>query len=422
MSASKRPVQNTAIHLGNFHFMTNSGEDRELDGSMSMVMRRELDPDVKMVYQKEVTVDVVEQNLTINKKLGNGSFGTAYLAHWKSDNRKLVAKFSNRLLDAKVIAIDKQGHITYQRKSWSRSISEGINDMKQEYQNAVRILAPYYYNELAEGNHDSNFKLSEVSREHFSAIQEEARRLRVHPGYAHLHKIVHFISELACIFSEFCDGSLHDLIQDRKLQIRDLASLQSDVTNAVDYLLNIAKVAHMDIKPENVLYQMNDRSPSPSSRIVWKLADFGLCQSLQPSAQNKPRYTMGSPLFMPRQITSLTRAGIFASDLCMIYAYAVTLLVAISSLWPQEHRFILQSMRAKQIISNIHARMGAVWYTIHYIQARIPQLYPILYILDTEIDYLNPDPNQKQAVLYFLSNIVAVSALDTREAAGGYQP
>lgn len=383
---------------------------------MSMVMNHPLSNDVSEVYQDDVNAADIQHNVTLNKVLGKGTYGTAYLAHWAENNKRVVAKFSNYFLRNNIILVTADGKIHY-NKSLRHIALQGVQDMTVEYRNAVRILAPYYYNSIAKDYHDDNFKLNHISTAHFEAIQQEARKLRIHPGYIHLHKIVHFSQELACIFSEYCKGSLWDMITDEKQlsqstlrSVSGIQKLNRDIGFAVDYLLNVASVAHLDIKPENILYQVNEGNGA----LEWKLSDFGLCQSLDHETQAKPRDIMGTALYLPEQLLAVPtqqRPIIFAADLTMMYSYALTIFEAMSSFWHNEFRYL------SQIVGRPHT--GLHWKqdtrpsmpnSFHHGLLYLPDIIHMLDVLMNETNYLNPDPvTRNQTFIHFRNNLTFIS-------------
>ena len=88
-------------------------------------------------------------------------------------------------------------------------------------------------------------------------ILNELRTLQAHPGYKHLHHILHvtFNYPNCTIFSERCDGDLIHLIQYTPKGFV-WADLVSQLGNAMNYI-HFHSMAHLDIKPDNVLYKGN---------------------------------------------------------------------------------------------------------------------------------------------------------------------
>lgn len=73
------------------------------------------------------------------------------------------------------------------------------------------------------------------------------------------------------IQTEFCNGgSLNSWFKDREIQIEDLYEILRQIGTALNYLHNVMKCVHLDIKPANIFV-----SKEKDGRIIYKLGDFG---------------------------------------------------------------------------------------------------------------------------------------------------
>lgn len=343
--------------LGHFH-ITHPDQKTRSYSSMSGVIQQTIGPNDD-VEQDDLTTEYIVSNLVLSKYLGKGSFGTAYLASLSvngSDKRDVVVKFSNELLKSNILTIENNSiKMNYElsgrdKDSWNK----GKRDIQIEYENAVSILAPYYFNNpVGRLKHDNDkFRLERIKGNDFIAIQKEALRLRHYPGYHHIHKILHYDENLLCIFSEYCHGSLQEQIaknmkyfssgleeDDERMHLeiptsRAFLLLSTQMAQAVHYLLYVVQIAHLDIKPDNILYQVQ-----AGQDITWKLSDFGLCEKIDRETQFKTRNIKGTRVFTPpslwiKKSNSESRPFNGAKD--MIFQYAVTMLeAAVCSSSPQ---------------------------------------------------------------------------------------
>jgi serine/threonine protein kinase len=429
---TKTHPTHTNIYFGRFLVHNNEDTDHQKNDSfksMSVIMKQNI-PDNSVVQQEQITTNDIEQYTELNARLGSGSFGTAFLAQYSKPNtnssqnspieRKIVLKFSNVLIRSKIVVFLNNKFPTGIRMDWNakhRSLSdwkEGIRDMEIEYNNAVRILAPYYFNHVANTKHDRDFRLLEVRSEDFQAIQEEAKKLRSHRGYQHLHKILHFNYDLGCLFSEFCDGSLRNnikKIQDYYYHMDSSSNASMSYTNsdmnnrvfsspwlwglnmqigqAVHYLSEVAHIAHIDIKPDNILFQWHKSQYDRKHFIIWKLSDFGVCRFVDEKAQSKPQNIGGTPIYMPKQlIDSIGKSIVFDSRKNMFLQYAVTMFEAASAFYPNQlFPFKHHSMQHFYIHTTTPTNTNT---TISSFIFQLKSKYPYLkYMLDVGTQYTN---------------------------------
>jgi hypothetical protein len=166
--------------------------------------------------------------------------------------------------------------------------------------------------------------LTEEQRLRISADQH---RMRAHPGFHHMHRVQHLDRALPAIISEKADGDLFSL---RGLALRTECQWLSYSNSSIDqgkppalwvricaqlasafaYIQTHTTMAHVDLKPENVLYQWASSSRAPTREepveLRCMLSDYGICHG-----QNKPacsgRTFPGTRHFNPPIATDLAR-------------------------------------------------------------------------------------------------------------------
>ena len=159
---------------------------------------------------------------------------------------------------------------------------------RAEVANAEWLLEPRGYTE-------SLAHAADWDRARVTALHSEMARMRAHPGYAHIHKLVHAEwAPIPMIFSEACDESLrttvHMAYPDYATTDRtDWRAVATQMLAALDYT-RMRELLHMDIKPENILVRR-----SAAGRRTYLLADFGLCHPLRTPL----RRAMGTRAFFP---------------------------------------------------------------------------------------------------------------------------
>jgi len=365
-------VAHTRVHAGGFLLYRNGkqeGEEPEYYPDFERVLDVDmsaLSPEAMIEQEAIVREDLIE-GLEIETRLGAGGYGTAYkavLKHGQRAPKPLVVKIANAMLQHGIIRevfdVDtKKTKLRYNAtiaKKCFDQIHKAREDLKKEYEYALQILAPRYY-QLRYA--DEFYRVTPRSAQDFIAIQEEAKILRRHPGYNHLHKILHFNFELACVLSETCINSLINFMYGmtaryatRKRKAEDglpddqrcacvwYVKLNRDIGLAIQYLLSIARISHMDIKPDNIFYKQghNSRDPTDDANFVWVLADYGLCDKISRDNMLKHRPAPGTRSYFPRHFAERKPKGdvAYRSDLIMLHCYAISMFEAAMYLYPHE--------------------------------------------------------------------------------------
>lgn len=132
---------------------------------------------------------------------------------------------------------------------------------------------------------------SEISQARFLQEAQSTAKLD-HPNIIKLHEISKGKNDQIFYTMDFIDGnSLRQLIQSKKLKIRDAIKIMEKIARAIDYA-HKKGIIHRDIKPSNI---MIDKYGEP------KLMDFGLAKELEGNATkfSKTGAVIGTVGYMP---------------------------------------------------------------------------------------------------------------------------
>ncbi|MFO0841927.1 MAG: protein kinase [Gemmataceae bacterium] len=156
-------------------------------------------------------------------------------------------------------------------------------------------------------------------------LHREARaaaQLR-HPGIVRLYEVV-TLEEGPVLVSDFIDGApLRELMATRRLTFREAAALVADVAEALDYAHNQGLV-HRDVKPGNIMMEVDRANPPPRGVGKPIVVDFGL--ALRDEAEivmTVEGQIVGTPAYMsPEQASGQNRQVDRRSD---VYSLGVVL-------------------------------------------------------------------------------------------------
>ena len=173
-------------------------------------------------------------------------------------------------------------------------------------------------------------KIAEIDEKTITYIDRESRLLRAckHKNIIEVFHIQQKNNELYIVMEYCSNGNLNQYVETNSITYETGVSFMEDMTTAVNFLHNEAKVYHRDIKPDNVLI---------SDAIVAKLADFGLAKEFRVSSSIASGSAVGSFHWMsPEMIEGHSKYG-FAVDifpLGLLLLAMVTLLPKRGSLHP----------------------------------------------------------------------------------------
>jgi serine/threonine protein kinase len=368
MSIHAQNTKHTDTHIGQINITSPDIHGHTFTQSKHRDFDEAVNVDVASnasIEQENITYEYLLRNMRYVDELGRGAYGTAYriilLGEFGRihDFRDLVVKFSNDDIYNGIIRFYQEnpsltGGFHYTPPSNPTTVfahRTAFNEMRCEFKNALRILAPFYQvDDPQRSKVDENFRLKRINRAEFTTLQEEARRCRAHPGYNHVHHIIHFDPTICCILSEKCDGTLDNIIQ----KVHILGShtsavpgydfitfhrvLMKNLMDAVDYLRFVG-VAHQDIKPSNVLFKWQVDASGTITDLQFIISDFGLCSNMNENGMTRELDTVkGTFYYRPSQFDNLFAKSItitkfhFLVEGQMVFAMAATILESMISI------------------------------------------------------------------------------------------
>jgi serine/threonine protein kinase len=333
-------VQRTSGHLGDFMLRDDDGVERGRYRHLHDPALHDLFGDNHTLYQEHLPFNLFSQKVVkiIGEKLGRGGFGTAYRCEFRGI--EYVIKLPNDMLDMGWISVNSDGFLT--NNSSHRYYFETMMEYAQEFKDECNFneMAVDSYTHRTLRQNEPGSRLPAIDHEEYMSIKRELDRMKLHEGYEHIHKILGFVGDLPAIFSEPCSGSLQCLIDANsdiflggylnKLPYQWL-ELAKQIGNAVEYLRDIARVVHLDIKPGNILYN-ESKDANGESLYNWKLSDFGLCKAWDRDSGYTTDCLPGTLKYLPRILRDAKKTNTdFVCDAyeSSLHSYMATLIMSI---------------------------------------------------------------------------------------------
>jgi serine/threonine protein kinase len=221
------------------------------------------------------------------KPLGKGSTGTVYHATFALSRHKIdcVVKFPNTLLRDECIVISRDdGAVTLnpqKKDEHKEDRRQALEDLEIEWHNAFVL---HYGKAMAETRIAEPYRAS-VSPEALRKAAQQVSRLERQWGYGHIHQLLAMDASVPCLLSEHLEMTVLDWARRTRPTRAHLNRQVGDtMLAALHYMHTCALMAHMDVKPNNMLYS------SRGNKIV--LSDFGAAMPSD-TPNHEPAGTVG---------------------------------------------------------------------------------------------------------------------------------
>lgn len=304
--------------------------------------------DAKVVWyvrQRQIPLQNLLQHGQVGRFLGEGSSGAAFQFCFDAHTWHAIKLSRTRLLDTDALQKPSSGAATTTTNTtplvrlikalpMHATPKEAIDrqdvlaDFGGEFANAQQILeaepfrlhlssltpdaqrvgAANSQNEQQQQQQEEEEAWLKAS-EYFHAIAQQCRR-QAHPGFHHMHKVLHYIESLPAIISELADGSLYDLQKRCTEEQNDWLRVQLNRTwlasqaggsaeegimepppmwgqiaeqtlLAVAYLEDHTGLAHVDLKPDNIFFHWAGAGAGANDvGVRCCIGDYGLCKPL----------------------------------------------------------------------------------------------------------------------------------------------
>jgi hypothetical protein len=303
-------------------------------------IQRELEVERNEPYVQVDPLQPTPEAIKLEEILGRGAAGQA----WRCtlSGKRYVVKFPQNT------AVLQQADRTY--TIWltptppPEVTRENLRSFIGEFNNFERMMEPdEYTSEFALGEHwpsRLHTDTPEENRARYLRYANAMRELRLLPGHAHMHQLLHIAyldqGRLPLIFSTPCDGSLWGFMwrQGRETALQPLAErpsplwlrLASHLVLAMKFMDSRGFVS-VDIKADNIFYQWvmeDDDGP----QMHFMVADYGLCTPSEYTTRESTDATWvprGVPDFYPQHADEV----LIRSDCIARHQIAVVLETAV---------------------------------------------------------------------------------------------
>ena len=291
----------------------NNNDDDDVDNN-----NNGRDPRVKRQTVISNTSDwVIHDHVIVRNRLGAGSSGIAFQAFYNTGImiEKCVVKLPLELLKKGLLQVDNDGGLHLSASLDKRVVNArygggggGDSHAKKIQSSAVDNFVGEWKNSFTIhfGKHMATLGMDryrwDIAAPMLSQIKRERTDLIHRRGYENIHRLLLFDETVPLIISEHFDGTLEDLA---KILERSSTAMKDDfmfdciIPQTYAGLLYMHSeeidMAHMDIKPMNMLYRFAPGKKYP--HVV--LCDFGLSQP----ASKTIDMPMGSPAFMAPEMS-----------------------------------------------------------------------------------------------------------------------
>lgn len=370
-------VETTSAHLGDFKLLDSKGEEKGRFRDLHDADLHGLFRESHTLHQESLQFSVFSNKgvKIVGERLGKGAFGTAFRCQFRGI--EYVIKLPNQMLENGFLFIDDDGFLVRSFKKYddysvlNRFKSDffvecRFNGMALESPTHIRLRQSYPGDPLNRADHGE-----------YMRIKNELDIMKSHEGYEHIHKILGFVQGFPAIFSEPCSGSLQGLIDaDSNIFLGGYATrlsyqwleLAKQIGNAVQYLEYMIEIAHLDIKPGNILYN-ESLDENGKSVFSWKLSDFGLCKEWDRDTDYMTRRLAGTLFYLPRILKDTKKEkGYVDFDAyhCSLHSYMATLVMSIKFDIPRGKGGYLQNISDVYAVERMDAMdvlesVGDVW-------------------------------------------------------------
>ena len=289
---TRAAVPHTGVYLGKWRTVDGLQEDWEYENLL---------PSPGNIIEQIPLAPLLPQ-LIMGAKLGGGGSGQVFqcylMTSYSGDTglKPLVVKLYTKLIASKLLRVEQGKPIMVVNPRNDKRFAPMTETCFKyfEIENAKLFKAASLSLFLEVLNfqsiYETDFQLAkfrgaervtDISDSDLLLMQDQLRKLKLHPGRKHIHQILHFDKVIPAILSERCDGTLRTLRISKPALFECIPELSPtwkkvghELASAIQYIES-RDMVHVDIKPSNVFFVWAEGQP------IVKLGDFGLCRTKQ---------------------------------------------------------------------------------------------------------------------------------------------
>ena len=345
----------TGVHLTVDRLVSmEGGEAREVESIWDADVQAALDEDGGPYFVEQKPLEFHLWDVELGKVLGRGSYGVTYTCIIKK--RGMVIKFNpkHNVRIKRVHKADtesdqatknedddknKEDKATKTVFAFNQLDPETLRDIydeyREEFSNFERIMEPASFKKYTRDQErwvTWDGVSQEANRRQYDELKRDLELFQAHPGYEHMHKLLHFDTKdnISFILSERCDDSLENLMEkhcDESIhEFKPAADgspsklwllLAEHLTYATLFMQERGLV-NVDIKPSNILYV--DRG----GQKHFMISDYGMCSEADYIPEPGDPYELtvrGNNYYDPHEDVR----ELMTSELISLFQVAVTL-------------------------------------------------------------------------------------------------
>lgn len=285
--------------------------------------------------QREVSSEDLRRELRLLRRMGSGSFGVAFLARFRG--REWVVKLPRAQTDASQLGEEEACTLD---QVLSVVVTPGERerierDFAKECRNAERVLDAPRARAIRDERAGVGQRLMHLTEDEYDAVCAARLAWQSLRGYEHMHPVIHYDAELPLLMSLPAEDTIAALrVTVDATTMVEPPPVWFDVawqlSEAIAFLQAHPRLAHIDLKPANVLFVRR------GGGVHCWLSDYGDLFPLD----DRTRFEGGTALFGPHALAhARLMAGGATYGQRALYAYYATLVdllkVKVHSGWSQ---------------------------------------------------------------------------------------
>jgi len=270
---------------------TIRGMDREIGDVWGDEVHAAINDPSREYMVEQQALGFTLNDIELHEKLGTGTYGQVYSCTIKG--KGMVIKLNEKHeISTKTRSHDGAIKMTFKLNKVKR-LETTVEAFNYEIKNYERMMEPKSFIKYigpfrVQGWIHWDSTSREANSRQYNRMREELQLIQAHPGYKHMHKLLHFdiIKNVPFILSERCDGTLDMLLWKNTVERIDDFKPRAGVPSKL-WLMLAEQLNHaacfmqdrgfmnVDIKPSNIFYAY------PNGEMCFMVSDYGMCSEAQ---------------------------------------------------------------------------------------------------------------------------------------------